>query len=152
MSQSRYLALKAPGHLMNGPWGEIVPRMSFTMKRPSSSLRGLQMKTRIRNLWVAPSSLQGQGASPDCVCGLMFPSYGSRMSVVILALLVSCYFACVHLSFIIFCWALRFWTWKRCLQGVYDGVHHNLQTQTHIQAHSEPNRSLEIFLLHINRM
>lgn len=48
---------------------------------------------------------------------------------VILALLVGTYFQSIHLS-LIFCWALRFRTGKRCLQGVHNGIHHNLNAKT----------------------
>lgn len=50
---------------------------------------------------------------------------------VLLALLVTIYFPSIHFSFILLCWTLRFWTRKRRLQSVHDGIHHNLYTKTH---------------------
>lgn len=53
----------------------------------------------------------------------------SWFSAVIPALLVNTYFPSIHLSFIVLCWALRFWTGKGSLQSVHNGIHHNLNTK-----------------------
>lgn len=78
---------------------------------------------------------------PECVC--VSGMCGQRlvcvcMSGVILALLVHTHFHSIHLSLVILCGALRFWTRKGRLQGVHNGIHHNLRKNTHMHCISNP--------------